>query len=69
MDESISHNIEEINVIFMCIGTCRKCKGDIDVDDRTVVFYDGDRLFHEECCPVAVSYTHLDVYKRQSHGS
>lgn len=36
----------------MCIGTCRKCKGDIDVDDSIAVFYDGDRLFHEECCPV-----------------
>lgn len=36
----------------MCIGTCRKCKGDIHAGDEITTFFDGDKLFHDECCPV-----------------
>ena len=42
-------------------GTRRTTRYDIDL---TKCIFCG---FCEESCPVAVSYTHLDVYKRQVH--
>ena len=40
----------------MCIGTCKRCGEEICAGDAIASFYDGDKLFHKECCPVESDY-------------
>ena len=40
----------------MCIGTCKRCGEEICAGDAIAAFYDGDKLFHKECCPVESDY-------------
>ena len=36
----------------MCIGTCLECNEEIEVGDGITTFFDGEKIFHKECCPV-----------------